>query len=400
MDPGPTAIGTWSGGRFMSFGEPLDDGRLLALLRAGEGIDTVITADAYGAGEADRALGRALAGIDRQDYCLVGAIGHDFYEGAREGAKGYPRFTDPRLRQEGSYADYIRMATERSLERCGVERFDLLLLHNPDRRGYRSAAVWDGLERVREAGLTRMLGVAPGPANGFTLDLIACLERFSAQIDWAMVILNPLEPWPGELALAAARASEAKLITRVVDYGGLFHDDVLPGHEFAARDHRAFRPAGWVEDGRAKLERMRPIAERHQLTMLQLACAWNLAHEPVRCAAPTLIQERGAGARAVEDKRAELAAFARALAARSSARPDGAAPAGPGSRILAAEEVQAIRAIGDNKGCMALKGASPEHAGAETPDRWQLDPPLAAVAARWEIEPERDLARAELSGAH
>ena len=390
MDPGLTAIGTWSGGRFMSFGEPLEDGRLLALLRPGEGIDTVITADAYGAGDADRALGKALAGIDRRDYCLVGAIGHDFYEGAREGAKGYPRFTDPRLRQESAYADYIRMATERSLERCGVERFDLLLLHNPDRRGYRSAAVWDGLERVREAGLTRMLGVAPGPANGFTLDLIACLERFSAQIDWAMVILNPLEPWPGELALAAACASEVKLITRVVDYGGLFHDDVLPGHEFGARDHRTFRPAGWVEDGRAKLERMRPIAERHQLTMLQLACAWNLAHEPVRCAAPTLIQERGAGARAVEDKRAELAAFA---------RPDGAAPAGPGSRILAAEEVQAIRAIGDNKGCMALKGASPEHAGAEAPDRWQLDPSLAAVAARWEIEPERDLARVELSGA-
>ena len=101
----------------------------------------------------------------------------------------------------------------------------------------------------------------------------------------------------------------------------------------------------------------------------------------------------------MEDKRAELAAFARALAARPSARPDGAAPAGPSSRILAAEEMRAIRAIGDNKGCMALKGASPEHAGDETPDRWQLDRQLAEVAARWEIEPERDLARVELSGA-
>src|SRR5436190_6315761 len=192
MDPTTTAVGTWSGGRFMHFGERLDDRRLTALLRPGEGIDTLITADAYGAGEADRALGRAIAGVERDRYCLVGAIGHDFYRGEREGAKGFPRFTDPRLRPERDHAAYIRMATERSLERCGVERFDLLLLHNPDRRGYRSAAVWDGLERVREAGLTRMLGVAPGPANGFTLDLIACLERFSAQIDWAMVILTPL----------------------------------------------------------------------------------------------------------------------------------------------------------------------------------------------------------------
>src|SRR5690349_2310094 len=168
MDPTATAIGTWSGGRFMHFGEPLDDGRLTALLRPGGGIDTLITADAYGAGEADSALGRALAGVRRESYCLVGAIGHDFYEGARDGAKGFPRFTHPSLRGEGEYAAYIRMAAERSLERLGAERFDVLMLHNPDRTGYRSEAVWEGMRALRDAGLTRALGVAPGPANGFT----------------------------------------------------------------------------------------------------------------------------------------------------------------------------------------------------------------------------------------
>ena len=132
-DPTRTAIGTWSGGRFMHFGEPLDDERLAALLRPDERLRTVITADAYGAGEADALLGRALAGLPRDDYCLVGAVGHDFYEGEREGAKGFPRFTDPRLRGEDGYAGYLRMAAERSLERIGADRFDLLLLHNPDR---------------------------------------------------------------------------------------------------------------------------------------------------------------------------------------------------------------------------------------------------------------------------
>ena len=81
------------------------------------------------------------------------------------------------------------------------------------------------------------------------------------------------------------------LITRVVDYGGVFHDDVRPGHAFAEYDHRKFRPEGWVEAGSEKLERMRPYAERHGLSMLQLACQWNLAHPAVRCVAPTLIQE-------------------------------------------------------------------------------------------------------------
>jgi len=290
-DPGHVAVGTWSGGRFMHFGEAIDDDRLVALLRPGDGIDTVLTADAYGAGEADALLGRALAGVPRADYCLVGAVGHDFYEGERDGSKGFPRFTDPHLRGPDAYAAYLRMATERSLERIGADAFDLLLLHNPDRTGYTSEAVWAGMAALRDAGLTRLLGLAPGPANGFTLDVIDCLERFGALIDWAMVILNPLEPWPGELVLPAAERYGVDVITRVVDYGGLFWDDVLPGHVFARHDHRAFRPEGWVAAGRERLERMRPIAERHGLTTLQLACQWNLAHDRVRCTVPTLIEE-------------------------------------------------------------------------------------------------------------
>ena len=371
-DPTRTAIGTWSGGRFMHFGEPLDDERLIALLRPDDRLRTVITADAYGAGEADTLLGRALAGCDRDAYCLVGAVGHDFYAGEREGAKGFPRFTDPRLRGADGYASYLRMATERSLERIGVDAFDLLLLHNPDRTGYTSPVVWDGMAALRDAGLTRRLGIAPGPANGFTLDLLDCFERFGGLLDWAMVILNPLEPWPGELVLDAARHHDVSLITRVVDYGGLFHDDVLPGHEFPKHDHRGFRPAGWVERGRERLERMRPIADRHGLSMIQLACQWNLAHAPVRCVAPTLIQEPGADARTIEAKREELAAL-------------------PAADLLGADDVAALRAIGDNTGSMTLKGAAPDFEGEPRPDRWALTPQLAELAARWGIEPARDL---------
>jgi aryl-alcohol dehydrogenase-like predicted oxidoreductase len=357
----------------MRFGEPLDDDRLAALLRPGDGIGTAITADAYGAGAADALLGRALAGVPRADYALVGAIGHDFYAGERAGAKGFPRFTDPRLRGPDGYADYVRMATERSLERCGVDAFDVLLLHNPDRTGYTSEAVWEALEAVRADGLTACLGVAPGPANGFTLDLIDCLERFGERIDWAMVILNPLEPWPGRLVLPAAARHGVRLITRVVDYGGLFHDDVLPGHAFPRGDHRAFRPPGWVEAGRARLERMRPIARRHGLTLLQLACEWNLAQAPVACVAPTLIQEPGPDAKPIEDKRAELAAV-------------------PADVVLSATEIAEIAAIGDNTGSMTLKGAAPDFDGEPLPDRWRISPDLAALAGRWGILPERDLA--------
>src|SRR4029079_19337512 len=104
-------------------------------------------------------------------------------------------------------------------------------------------------------------------------------------------------------------------------------------------DHRAFRPAGWIEAGEEKIARMRPIAERRGLTTLQLACAWNLAHAAVETVVPTLIQEHGG--RAVEEQRADLAAL-------SDVR-------------LSADEVATIRSIGDNTGCMTLKGAAADH---------------------------------------
>jgi aryl-alcohol dehydrogenase-like predicted oxidoreductase len=358
----------------MRFGEPISDERLEALLTPGGGINTLITADAYGAGEADALLGRALAGVPRSGYALAGAVGHDFYEGEREGARGFPRFTDPRLRSPDGYRDYLRMAVERSLERCGADSFDLLLLHNPDRRGFESAEVWEALRELRDDGLADALGVAPGPANGFTLDLIGCFERYGELIDWAMLILNPFEPWPGELTLDAATRHNVRVITRVVDYGGLFHDDVFPGHAFDEHDHRGFRPEGWVEAGRERLERVRPMAELHGLTPLQLACVWNLSHHAVECVAPTLIQERGPDAKPIERKREELAAV-------------------PAEPVLSDEEVVEIRAIGDNRGSMLLKGATPDHEGEERPDRWAIAPEQAELAERWGIDPERDLRR-------
>jgi aryl-alcohol dehydrogenase-like predicted oxidoreductase len=373
-DLGHTAIGSWSGGVHMRFGVSIEPDRLSALLRPGDGIDTVLTADVYGCGEADRDVGRALARLARDRYRLVGMIGHDFVNGARDGAKGFPRFTDAGLRGPDRYAEYLRGAAEAMLERCGTDRFDVLMLHNPDHTGYSSPDVWDAMGALRSDGLTDAIGVAPGPANGFTLDVISCLERYGDEIDWAMLILNPFEPWPGRLALPACERAGVRVIARVVDYGGIFWDDVGGEEDFPEHDHRRFRPAGWVAEAQAKLDRIRPIGERHGLTPLQLAAAWTLAQPAVASVAPTVIQEAGVKARPVEQKRAELAAV-------------------PATSPLSADDLAAIDAVGDNTGCMALKGGSALHDGAARPDAWALDDDLRSVATRWGIEPERDLVK-------
>jgi len=350
----------------MHFGETLTEARFIGCIETayGAGIRTFVTADVYGNGRADELLGRALRGIDRASYSLVGMIGHDYYEGERQGSRGYPRFTDPKLRGPGKYADFVRMAASNELDRCGADHFDLLMLHNPDEIGYTSEAVWNALHQAKGEGLTKTLGIAPGPANGFSLDLIGCFERFGGLIDWAMLILNPLEPWPVALTLPACAQHGVKVMTRVVDHGGVFHGDLgLPGHEFKPGDHRTYRPEGWVRHGMEKAARMLPIAEKHGLTLLQFASIWNLSHPAVECVVPTFIQESGEGARCIEDKIREFAAL-------------------PDVR-LTADEVEAVRKIGDNTGCMMLKGASKRHQTSERPDEWPMRGDLLELAGKY-----------------
>jgi len=59
---------------------------------------------------------------------------------------------------------------------------------------------------------------------------------------------------------------------------------------------------------------------------------------------------------------------------------------------LSGEECERIAEIGDNKGCMELKGANRAHVGEPQPDRWSLTPDHQLVAKRWGVDANADLA--------
>ena len=237
------------------------------------------------------------------------------------------------------------------------------MLHNPDELGYISEEVWTAMAYLKSEGLAHRTGIAPGPANGFTLDMIYAFENFGEVIDWSMIILNPLEPWPGQHVLAAAEANKVDILTRVVDYGGLFYDIMKPGYEFKPGDHRAYRPEGWIERGCKLIEQMRPIAEDYNLSLIQLACAWNLSQTPVKSVVPTCIQEPNPEAPTIEEMIKDVASL-----------PD---------VKLSPEDVLKIREIGNNTGCMSLKGASSRHSKSERPDEWPMRPELLKYAEKY-----------------
>ena len=190
----------------MHFGEPLDDERLAALLRPDErhrhGHHRRRLRRRRGRRaprpRARRPRPRQLPRRRRDRPRLL--------HGRARGGEGLPALHRPaparpgRLRRLHPDGDGARRSSASAPARsisCSCT--------TPTAPATRARSVWEAMRAVRDEGLARAIGVAPGPANGFTLDVIDCFERFGELIEWAMVILNPLEPWPGELVLPAAR---------------------------------------------------------------------------------------------------------------------------------------------------------------------------------------------------
>ena len=63
----------------------------------------------------------------------------------------------------------------------------------------------------------------------------------------------------------------------------------------------------------------------------------------------------------------------------------------PREIVLSDAEIEEIRALGDNTGCMVLKGGSAAYTEEPVADRWPLDADLAQVAERWSIDPAQAL---------
>ena len=147
----------------------------------------------------------------------------------------------------------------------GSRRFDLLLLHNPDRTGFTSEAVWDGMAALRDAGLTDAIGVAPGPANGFTLDLHRLLRALRRPDR-----LGDGDPQPARAVARRALPRRGRRARRAGDHPGRRLRRPVLGRRPARPRVRASTttgasaPTAGSRRARERLERMRPIAERRR----------------------------------------------------------------------------------------------------------------------------------------
>ncbi len=258
-----------------------DDAVRLLRYARDQGITFFDNGDAYGNGRAETVVGRFLRDVPRDSVEIGGKFGYDFYTDPGEAGSH-------RERRQDFSPRFMRQALEKSLQRLGIDRLDLYMAHNL-KLGQFNDEIFAELERVREEGKIRTWGVSLGPAIGFREEGIKAMLDHNAKA--IQTVYNIFEQDPGREFCQVARATRAGVLARVQDHSGILKDNIRPDTAISDNDHRKFRDPSWKTYGLKKLERVRPIAAAHGMTMHQLACKWILMDPAITSITATLLNE-------------------------------------------------------------------------------------------------------------
>jgi aryl-alcohol dehydrogenase-like predicted oxidoreductase len=267
-------FGAWAaGGGGWSFGwGPQDDEDSLAAMRRAieRGVNWIDTAAVYGLGHSEEVVGRFLRALPAGARPLV------FTKCGLIWDEKNPMVQSRRVLEPRS----IAAQCEASLRRLGVERIDLYQFHWPDQTGTPVEESWAAMGRLVEEGKVRAVGV-----SNFGVDL---LERCEA-----VRHVDSLQP-PFSLVRRDAAAREIPWCvakgTGVICYSPM-QSGILTDSFDAARMAR-FAPDDWrrrspefqapnLDRNLALRDALRPIAQRHGVSVSVVAIAWTLAGKGV-----------------------------------------------------------------------------------------------------------------------
>ncbi|WP_435347782.1 aldo/keto reductase [Haloarchaeobius sp. HRN-SO-5] len=240
-----------------------------------QGITYFDTGDVYGHGRSEELVGQAL-GDRRDDVTVATKVGYDFYNNPQAGHGELPKEMS---------GEWVRTATERSLDRLDFEYVDVLQLHNANVDEV-DADVLETLDELREEGLVEAVGWALGPSIGWLAEGDMAIEQ---EFDSLQFVWNVLEQEVGNhfVDTVERTGSSTSLVPRVPHSSGLLNEQVTPETELAEDDHRSHRPDEWYETGWEKVEALRFLERDGERTMAQASIAWLLSHDAVSSVTPT-----------------------------------------------------------------------------------------------------------------
>jgi D-threo-aldose 1-dehydrogenase len=235
------------------------------------GIRYFDTAPHYGLGLSERRLGRALGSRAREDYVLSTKVGRVLVPNPNPTGSdleaGLFAVADAMTRRFDFSRDGIRRSLDSSLERLGVDRIDIALIHDPDDHVDQAIAeAAPTLVELREQGIIRAVGVG---MNQWQAPL-----RMIEECDLDVVMLAgrwTLADRSGARLLDACRSRGVSVFAAAPYNSGLLASDWPAG---GAYFNYGPAPGDMVERAR----RFARVAARHGATLPQLAMQFPLRH--------------------------------------------------------------------------------------------------------------------------
>ncbi|MFJ3704413.1 MULTISPECIES: aldo/keto reductase [unclassified Streptomyces] len=240
-----------------------------------EGVRYFDTAPHYGLGLSERRLGEALRDRPRAQYTVSTKAGRlldpltPAETAAHEGLSDGFAVPHTHRRRWDFSADGIRRSIEESLGRLGLDRVDIVYLHDPDDHG--EAAFREGypaLEKLRAEGMVGAIGAGMNQTAMLTrflretdVDVVLCAGRFTLLDHSALDALLP----------------EAAARHRGVVVGGVFNSGLLADPRPGASYDYAAAPAPLLD----RALRIRDVAEGHGVPLRAAALHYPLLHPAV-----------------------------------------------------------------------------------------------------------------------
>lgn len=235
------------------------------------GLNYIDTAPLYGYGVSEQRVGTALADVGRDSYVLSTKVGRLIVEtSATDDSWNRDGFADaPPSEAIYSYRpEDVRRSLEESLTRLGLDRVDVVYIHDPD--DYEEEALTSAypvLHALREEGVVRAIGVGMNQSRIPT--------RFVRETDIDVVLLAgryTLLDQSGALDLLPACVERGAGIV----IGGVYNSGLLAG---GTTYNYAQAPAELVK----RAEELGTICSSHGVPLKAAAIQFPLAHPAVAC---------------------------------------------------------------------------------------------------------------------
>lgn len=231
------------------------------------------TAPHYGLGLSERRIGKFLAGIPRDSYVVSTKVGRLLEPSDGTGLDLDNGFAVPATQRRvwDFSAGGVHRSVESSLERLGLDRVDVLLLHDPDEHWAQAAGEGaPALADLRSQGVVGAVGVGMNqwemPARFIretSIDVVMLAGRYTLLEQSAAGEFLPLCVERGVSVLAA----------------GVFNSGLLARPQVADDAKYNYAPA--PRDLVVRAQRIAAVCERHGATLPQAAVQFVLRHPSV-----------------------------------------------------------------------------------------------------------------------